>query len=100
MSTFTSSTCLICRDNSQRDSELVTVTAKGADSLLLYSRLHCDNELIEYLESKPVTVNVHTVCRKQFKSKCRFEQQIKTGTDEPVANVDTASKSTMLFNYV
>ena len=83
---YTDSLCVICRISFQTDSDKVTLTDKGVDSLLTYSDLHKDDELRDFLLGKPDVVNVHRACRLKNTSKRRYEQMSKSSSkdDEPV----------------
>ena len=105
MFNFTDNVCVICRSTLLSDSEWVAATAKGADALLHYSRLRSDDELTDYLLRKPSTINVHTVCRKRFTNKRRFEQQHSTiSIDELTVDTETVVppkvlRSSSTFNW-
>ena len=65
--TFGPENCVIC-GLSFTDSveEKVTVRAKGLATLIDYSFLHKDGDLMNYLESEPEKVVVHIRCRKEL----------------------------------
>jgi hypothetical protein len=70
--------CVICRENVSTSSHKVSaqLTAKGLGTLLQYSVLRKDEDLMKYLESKPSTVFVHTGCRKNSPTNVAWNKAI------------------------
>ena len=81
MNDFEEDSCVICRvqiDINAKRQLWSEVGEVGLQSLLTYSELRRDNDLHDYLLSKPVSVKVHSDCRKRYTSKRRLEQQLMT----------------------
>ena len=96
--TFGPENCVVC-GLSFKDSveEKVTVRAKGLATLIHYSFLHKDGDLMNYLESEPEKVVVHIRCRNKY-TKPRTD--VDRACDDSVQNpAKRLRSSTEVFSF-
>ena len=96
--TFGPENCVVC-GLSFTDSveEKVTVRAKGLATLIHYSFLHKDGDLMNYLESEPEKVVVHIRCRNKY-TKPRAD--VDRACDDSVQNpAKRLRSSTEVFSF-
>ena len=78
---FLASACVLCGCDAESSQGSLSAVSRGLPKLIEFSKRRADEELHEYLMTKPDKVLVHSECRRDYVDEKRFAQQQKRKHD-------------------